>query len=160
MLTVGTDSYVTVAEADEYISKRYTSNSKDRKRWEELSKEDKEIIIRNACDEIELMPFQGRKITREQKLEFPRLPYQYGNPVVPDIVKYAQIELALWLSDDKTQLEQSQRRDLQAQGVESFSIGDLSESYASGNAEQSAPLLCSKCAALLKPYLRGGYETC
>lgn len=71
MLTVGTDSYVTVAEADEYISKRYTSNSKDRKRWEELSKEDKEIIIRNACDEIELMPFQGRKITMEQKLAFP-----------------------------------------------------------------------------------------
>lgn len=162
MLTIGTDSYITITEADEYISSRYRSNNKDRKRWQELTEEDKEVLLRNACAEMELLPFHGRKITREQKLAFPRLPYQYGRveEIAPLRVKQAQVELALWLSDEEKQGNQSQRQELQSQGVESFSIGDLSESYGKGVGEKSAPLLCSKVKTLIAPYLNGGYDIC
>ena len=68
---------------------------------------------------------------------------------LPYGIKQAQVELALWLSDDTKQANQSQRQELQSQGVESFSIGDLSESYGKGVGEKSAPLLCSKVKALV-----------
>jgi hypothetical protein len=78
----------------------------------------------------------------------------------PESIKRAQIELALWLSDDQKQADQLQRRDLQAQGVDSFSIGDLSESYKTGGSDKAVPLLCPKVSALLRPYLTGGFSTC
>lgn len=95
-------------------------------------------------------------------MAFPRLPYQYGKveEIAPLRVKQAQVELALWLSDDTKQANQSQRQELQSQGVESFSIGDLSESYGKGVGEKPAPLLCSKVKALVAPYLDGGYDIC
>lgn len=162
-LEVGKNSYVTVAEADEYITSHYRSNSKDRQRWSELPEEDKEILLQNACTEIELLPFPGRKADREQELAFPRLPQQYGQAQdPPKRILAAQIELALWLSDGGKQEELSQRQELQGQGVTSFSLGDLSESYQGGvsSATQNTALLCPKVKALLTPYLSGGYVTC
>lgn len=159
-MQVGTDSYVTLQEAEDYIAKHYRSNNPGRKRWAELEDADKEILLTEACSEIDLLPFIGRKTLPDQLLAFPRLPMQYGSADgAPAQVKAAQIEFALWLSDDDKQGEMSQREALRAQGVESFSIGDLSESYAGGGVK-SAPLLCPKAAALLSPYLSGGYATC
>lgn len=162
MLEVGTNTYVSREYADEYITSRYKTNSKDRKRWEELSEEDKEILLINACDELENLQWQGRTATKGQAMAFPRLPFQYGktDEIAPLRVKQAQVELALWLSDDTKQANQSQRQELQSQGVESFSIGDLSESYGKGVGEKPAPLLCSKVKALIAPYLSGGYDIC
>jgi len=159
-MTVGIDTYVTVAEADEYISTHYRSNSKDRKRWNELETEDKEVLLVNACTELETLPFQGRKAVVDQPLSFPRLPMQYGrtDEGAPANVKAAQIELALWLSDEEKQVEIAQRVELQGQGVQSFSVGNLSESY---NAPIThAALKCSKAKVLLSRYLNGGYAIC
>jgi hypothetical protein len=47
-IVVGTDSYVTVIEADTYISLHYLSTNAQRQAWEELITEDKEIILRKA----------------------------------------------------------------------------------------------------------------
>lgn len=161
-MQAGFDTYVTVGDADTYIKSRYLTSSTDRKRWIELDYADKEVFLANACIEIEQLPFRGRKAVVNQPLSFPRLPYQYGHTDsgAPTTVKYAQIELALWLSDEDKQSEYTKRRDLQAQGVESFGIGDLSESYVVGAAVKPAPLLCSKSASLLAQYLNGGYSTC
>jgi hypothetical protein len=161
-MTVGTDSYVSVSEADEYISKRYTSANADRLRWAAFSDQDKEILLLNACTELEALPFRGRKALIAQPLAFPRMPYQWGHDLnyVPEAIKQAQIELALYLSNENKQSELSQRQSLQAQGVQSFSIGDLSESYASGGSMKAAPLLCAKSARLLASYLNGGFGVC
>ena len=160
MLEVGTNSYITTTEADEYISSRYRSNNKDRKRWEELSESDKEILLVNACDELERLPWIGRRASRQQTLSFPRLPLQYGrSQEPPQAIKHAQAELALWLSDDTKQANANQRQELQSQGVTSFGIGDLSESY-TGNSTNPAPMLCSKVAGLIAPYINGGHSTC
>lgn len=162
MLEPGTNSYVTVVQADDYITSHYRSNSKGRQRWEGLKEEDKEVLLLNACSELELLPFPGRKADREQELAFPRLPQQYGlAQEPPKRILAAQVELALWLSDEAKQEEISQRQDLQDQGVTSFSLGDLSESYGEGaSSSQAAVLLCPKAKGLLTPYLSGGYATC
>jgi len=162
MLEVGTNTYVSREYADEYITSRYKTNSKDRKRWEDLAEEDKEILLINACDELENLQWQGRTAVKGQAMAFPRLPFQYGktDEIAPLRVKQAQVELALWLSDDTRQSKLSKRQELQSQGVESFSIGDLSESYGEGVGEKSVPLLCPKVKALVSPYLNGGYDIC
>lgn len=163
-MTVGTDSYVTAAEADSYIAARYTATSADRIRWNALSTVDKDILLVDSCYEIEILPFRGRKVLKTQPLSFPRrIPFQSGvaeTPEVPDGIKFAQIELALYLSDKTKVAEQSQRQSLQSQGVRSFSLGDLSESYRTGSSQKAAPLLCPKCALFLRPHLSGGAAIC
>lgn len=159
MLIVGTDSYVTVTEADGYIDRNYRSNNPDRKRWQEISDEDKEVLLRQACKEIDALPFKGRKATIKQPLAFPRLPFQYCSAVdVPANVKSAQIELALWLSDDEKQAEISQRQSLQTQGITAVSIGSTSESYGKHNGNHSVANLCIPVKTLLYSWLNGGYE--
>ncbi len=161
MLEVGKNSYVNVEDADAYVTGHYRSNSKDRQRWEGLETEDKEILLVGACAEIELLTFCGRKAGTNQVLAFPRLPMQYGQPQqAPAVVTAAQIELALWLSDDVRQAEAGQRQSLQMQGVQSFSLGDLSESYTPSAVGKLGTLLCPKAARLLSPYMTGGYALC
>jgi len=162
MLEVGTNTYVSREYADEYITSRYKTNNEDRNRWRETPEEDKEILLISACDELNNLQWQGRTAVKGQAMAFPRLPFQYGktDEIAPLRVKQAQVELALWLSDDTRQSKLSKRQELQSQGVESFSIGDLSESYGKGVGEKPAPLLCSKVKALIAPYLSGGYDIC
>lgn len=160
-LEVGKNSYVTVAQADEHIASHYRSNNTDRQRWDELAEEDKETLLINACAELELLPFQGRKANRDQELSFPRLPFQYGNAEHPPAkVLAAQVELALWLSNDAKQDELTLRQELHAQGITGFSLGDLSETYREGSSTGSVVLLCPKARRLLSPYLAGGFATC
>lgn len=161
-ITVGTNSYVTIADADTYISGHYRSNNTDKKRWDELEEEDKEVCLVNACELIEVLPFQGRKALSTQTMQFPRLPMQYCHTEegTPANVKQAQIELALYLSNDEAQADAEQRKALQTQGVKSFSVGKLSEAYATDTSIKSAAYLCTKCMDKLKPYLNGGYATC
>ena len=160
-MQVGQDSYVTVAEADAHISGHYRSTSAARTRWSALSVDDKAVLLVNACTGMEQLPYQGRKALSDQPLAFPRLPAQYSAAQeAPANVKAAQIELALWLSDDAKQAEHAQRLDLQEQGVKSFSLGDLSESYSDKPRPTSIVLSCAKVKTLLARYLSGGYTTC
>ena len=161
MLEVNKNSYVTVEDADSYITTHYRSNNKLRKVWEELDDADKSASLLSACADMEVLPFGGRAMTAGQAMAFPRLPYQYGSAgEVPDRVKHAQVELALWQLDETHTAQAEQRQALQAQGVESFSVGDLSESYTTGATAQPTALMCAKVANLLAPYLNGGHATC
>lgn len=157
--------YTTVALADTYISTHYTADSSERKRWEELTEDDKKVYLTNSFEAIEKLQFKGRKAVSGQETAFPRLPYQYGktDEIAPQRVKFAEIELALWLSDTKRTAKSKKRKELIEDGVKSFSVGDLSENY--GDTAQTevrtvSALKCSKCRELLLPYLCGGFETC
>lgn len=156
--------YSSVKEADSYISTHYTSKSAAYKRWNALSEDDKTVYLNNAFDSIECLKFGGRKAVPEQETAFPRLPYQYGHTDsgVPERVKSAEIELALYLSDEKKQESSEKRSKLIADGVKSFSLGDLSESYGDNvqSASKSSVYDCKKAAILLAPYLSGGFEIC
>lgn len=156
--------YTSVQEANDYISNHYTEDSAERKRWETLSDNDKNVYLTNAFESIEKLNFNGRKAVPGQETAFPRLPYQYGRleEVAPKSVKFAEMELALWLSDTKRTAKSKRRKELIEDGVTSFSIGDLSESYSdsSNTKENVSALTCSKCRELLLPYLCGGFEMC
>ena len=78
-MTVGTDTYVTAAEADEYIAGHYRGNSKARQRWNAVSDADKAVLLVQAASAIEEVPFRGRKAIFDQPMAFPRLPIQYGH---------------------------------------------------------------------------------
>lgn len=161
MLTVGTQSYVTLAEAEEYIATHVLSSGEAVLHWIGLDDSDKEILLRNACEAIDALPLVGRKLYCDQLLQFPRWPwFRSSSDPIPQRIKAAQIELALWASDTGALAESEHRAGLQRQGVQSFSLGDLSESYAAGGANKAAPLVCPKASQLLDLYISGGFETC
>lgn len=156
--------YTSIQFADTYISARYALGSATGKRWSSLSDEEKTVFLTSAFDAIEAMPFRGKKVSPHQNNAFPRLPYQYGRTEegAPQRVKYAEVELALWLSDRKKRESSEKRTQLIADGVKSFSVGDLSESYSdsSETTRTFTAVSCKKAMELLAPYLSGGVDIC
>lgn len=128
-----------------------------------MSNDDKTVLLQNAFEAIEQLPFRGRKMASDQEAAFPRLPFQYGeqDAEAPTNVKNAEVELALWMSDDSKQKSAEKRAQMISDGVKSFSLGDLSESYAGKPAcSDFTAKSCQKCMNLLRQYLTGGFGTC
>lgn len=146
MLTVGTDSYVTLTEADEIV--RLLSDEPQLKDgWFNLGDSDKECKLRNACYRIESMRFGSFKHSIQQSLQFPR----GTDSAVPERVKQAQVFEAMQSLDTAA----AKRRELQEQGVKSISIGNTSESYSDGSLASYGTLTSRVAYTLLKPYLLG-----
>ena len=133
-------SYCTVEYADEYFSGRLHAES-----WGETSDADKEKALKQATREIDRQPLTGRKATDTQALAFPR----YPDAEIPEAVKEACCEVALALLERGN----SQRRKLQQEGVQSFTLGNMSETYITGAGKG---LLCQEAKELLRPWLLGG----
>lgn len=151
--------YVTTAEALEYIKTRYVAANELRVAWETLTEEDQAAYLQRSFDAMELLVYRGRKYSVGQTTAFPRWP----DPVVPEAVKRAQIENAVTLSDP-TAVEEADLYDrLWRYGVESYKIGNLSESSSSGawgraNGSAGVDLPSVEAAKLLRPYLGGGFN--
>jgi hypothetical protein len=133
------ESYCTIEEANEYFAGRLHAE-----RWGETSDADKEKALRQATKEIDRMPLIGRKAVSEQVLAFPRHP----EIKIPEAVKAACCEIALALLERGN----SQRRKLQQEGVQSFSLGNMSETYTPG---AGRGLLSQESKDLLRPWLLG-----
>ncbi len=138
-LQEGINTYCTIEYAEEYFSgKIYTEE------WDEADATTKEKALKEATRQIDRQPLRGRKSDREQTLAFPR----YPDTEVPEAVKEACCEEALALLERGN----SQRRKLQQEGVQSFSLGNMSESYAAGAGKG---LLSQEAKELLRPWLIG-----
>jgi len=164
-LTVDTDSYISLEDADAFVSANYTSTETEFTTWDALEDADKEIYLRRACKKIDKQRFTGIKAVSTQALEFPRAimsdyrreqyPALYTilnndwivQTETPQAVKDAQVEEALQLA-----IGEPQRLKLQRQGVKSFSLGSLSESYSGPN---RITLISEEARDLLRPYLAG-----
>ena len=147
--------YVTLAEANEYISTHYLSKDALRVGWEGMSDADKTVMLTKAFQTLELLPFTGRKTDRSQLKAFPRWPHQE----VPETIKHAQIENALACSDPSKEEDLKYYERLQTFGIESYSIGNLSESLGSGTSSaQITGIVSATAEKLLRPYLGGGYR--
>jgi hypothetical protein len=138
-ITIGENSYIDIEGADEYFTGRLYAE-----RWGETSDADKEKALRRATKEIDRQLLKGRKATDTQELAFPR----YPDTEVPEAVKGACCEEALTLLERGN----SQRRKLQQEGVQSFTLGNMSETYAPG---AGRGLLSQEAKELLKPWLLG-----
>ena len=133
-------SYCTIEEANAYFSGRLHAES-----WFEADDETKENAILQATKAIDRQLLRGRKTNPEQELAFPRHP----DTEIPAAVKEACCEEALALLERGN----SQRRKLQQEGVQSFSLGNMSETYVVGAGKG---LLNQKAKELLRPWLLGG----
>lgn len=150
--------YVTVQEADTYIASHYLSTDEVVSAWNALSESDKAVLLTKAFQIIELLPFTGRKTAPGQPYAFPRWP----DKTVPDRIKWAQIELALNKSDASSNEDAKYYERLWLYGVDSYTIGNLSEktstgSYTIGGA-QATGVTSAEAERLLQPYLGGGYR--
>lgn len=151
--------YVDVKYADEYVSTHFLTTDSLRISWESLLDEDKEILLTRSFDAIECLPYVGCKSDPKQTTAFPRCP----SDEVPEAVKNAQVENAVSLADSSTSEDQAFYEKLWQFGVESYSIGNLSEKTSSGawgrsTGSATSGIVSARATQLLQPYLRGGYQ--
>ena len=139
MLEIGTNSYIDIAGANEYFAGRLHAES-----WAGADDSTKEKALRQATKTIDRQLLIGRKTNPEQELAFPR----YPDTEVPEAVKEACCEEALAILE----IGNSQRRKLQQEGVQSFSLGNMSETFAAGAGKG---LLSQEAKELLRPWLLG-----
>lgn len=119
-LIVGTNSYMTLEEANELVSSSYLSSSKEREYWNSLSDDDKTILIINATDKVDIqqMCYIGIKRDSKQNMEWPRVIHGKETECPWSIKK----GLILQLLTDKME-EQTSEFKLKEMGVKSFADG-------------------------------------
>lgn len=155
-MTVGIDTYITLEEANTYISTYYVSTDPLRINWDKLENADKEVYLRNGSKAIDSLVLLGKRASKDQKMEFPRQIDKVIQKEVPDKVKFAQVETALSSADPIIQ----NRQDLINAGVVSYRIGDLSETYKDrNNMSVDAKLYnSSKAVKYLTEFIGGTYN--
>lgn len=147
--------YATVEEANAYIASYYSSKDNLRLAWEELSDEDKQVMINRSERSINQLPFTGSPV--DKNTMFPRNPNPDNSL---EQVKIATIELSIHSLDETYKT----RYDLQQQGVKSYEIGDLKETFGLSQGSTSYSGIDSYTYAIVFPYLKdylgGGYSIC
>lgn len=152
-------SYSTITEADQYIAEHYLSTDSQRLLWEELSDEDKQVLLNQAFDVIEALPLTGHKTDVAQPYAFPRCP----DKCVPQEVVNAEIELAFKLSDGDASDEAKEYRRMALYGINSYHIGNFGETvlaYGGQSLAIKSGLISEVSERLLSPWLSGGYNLC
>jgi hypothetical protein len=100
-ITVGTDTYVTLAEANSY----FTTHLNGATPWASATTDQREQALRQATKDIDARQYKGVVTVTGQALEFPRngIADRRGETVtattVPDAVKLAQYEQAFHVLD-------------------------------------------------------------
>lgn len=157
MITVGIDTYTTVAEADAYFTTTLKNSA-----WTALDNAVKEICLKTACRKMETLKYIGIKAVSTQPLEFPRVYTDslYNSDYIfnpsadgtPQDVKDAQSELALWLYQNQN----NQALNAQEMGIKSMSLGG--ESYSFGGT--AGNIICTDCNDYLNKWIRKGFKVC
>lgn len=144
--------YATVVQADEYVQNYYSSSDSLRLAWEALPESDRLVSLNRAEQVIDRLPFKGKPVSANKA--FPRHP----DTEIPSEVVQATIELAVQSLDK----EAKERYELRRQGVRSYKLGDLSESFS--EVAVAAPGVDAHAYSIVFPFLRnwlgGGYEIC
>ena len=178
MIEINIDTYVNVAEADEYVRKYYLETDEKNAAWAEMTEAQKETALRKAAMAIDSVIYPGRKKDSDQEMEFPRC-YKNGYyfPLswyetytkeggawhcmaeVPEKIKHAQVEEALEMA-----CPTGDSQDFEAfnGSVRSFSIGGLKENYGAGygasvNTVKTA-LRSKRAQRWMSRYAGGGFD--
>lgn len=153
VIEVGVNCYIDIDDADEYFSLKYGADA-----WDALSDEDKDKLLISATRKIDRLPLRGKKRSYSQALGFPRYFDNYYDEeymasllyaeTVPEEVEKATCEEAWAMLNT----EASKRRELQRQGVKSYSLGRLSETF---QGSRSLSLVSEEAKELLRPWIAG-----
>ena len=160
-MTVGVDTYVDVAKADDFVRLLLRPYDELRVFWGVLSNEEKESYLLRSTQQIDALTFSGAKSNGNQRLQFPR----NGARGLLQTVEKAAVYNALGLMNEeiKTTAEK-QMQVFKSLGVFKNPRLDQTSQQAIATAENAVPTeekipLASKTAyALLKPYRRGGFS--
>jgi hypothetical protein len=168
-VTVGENSYITVTDADVYFNERLFPDA-----WLSATVDQKAQSLIMATKKIDRQYIRGIKADLEQTLEFPRSIYSNSRGINPfyNPLKTSIQTTPGWITETEASQEvkdatceeaiailqagaSAQKRiQLQQQGVKSFSLGNLSETFTGGVTGQK--LLSIEATQLLQPYLSGG----
>jgi len=149
-LTVGTNTYVNLADASGYIDTLYDYAAT----WAALSADAQARALISATKDIDGCRFSGYKCSDTQSLAFPRVidtPYpttDHDRYEVQESVPQAVINACCC---EAAALVTSNRDTLRAAGVSEYSIGSLREKLTGGAKALKSP----RAIRLLKPYLLG-----
>lgn len=146
-------AYATVEEAGTYVATYYSSTDNARVRWEALSAPDKQILLNRSEQVIDLLPFKG--IAAIEGKAFPREP---NKELSLSRARVATIELAV---QTHSNAEFQERLALQKQGVKSYKIGDLSETFKDVSYDNYIDqFVLDVVGPYLKDWLGGGFRIC
>jgi hypothetical protein len=143
--------YLTIEEADIFISSHFLSSSKERTEWEALMDEDKQVLLINGFENIENNVFTGYKTYENQIEQWPR----NGSEIVPDEIKAAQLYEALEIGfGDTTSYDAIEK------GIQSESIGKISTSYFSNAFYNfnSSRIKSTTARKILNKYIKRVYD--
>lgn len=181
MLEKGKDTYATVEFADCYIESHYPNSNPLRVHFSVLTENEKEEYLRSAVQEIERLPFIGRKYLVSQKMQFPRMRNvslhgisptyasmflgNLGINEIPESVMQAQVENALGiLANEISAVSDKQFMTLQSLGIikntkyNKREAGDLGfGADITGANSKRCPLSSTKAYTLLREWLGGAY---
>ena len=154
-ITVGTDSYITVAEATTILA-----NFFDTENFDDATEANKELALKQATRDIDSLKYLGTKYDDEQALLFPRdfVNYAQGETalqVVNDKIKIAQALEALKIMDNRVDGE-DQMIALQKKGVKSQSVEGTSVTYSDDSIDKQRKKVMKSDEALvyLKPFIQ------
>lgn len=180
MLTVGNDSYVSLEDANNIIAAAFISTDSALQNWNNLSDNDKEVLLRQSCRSIDNLKYSGRRQNTNQVLEFPRIQQSYAgitsrlfigqfydNGLIDDssygfgglnLAREAQCINAVYagLYNDLT----TEQIGVNIQGLTSKRAGPISETYSRSskyssvtNEDAMKGIYTSKVYSLLTPWL-------
>lgn len=156
-LTVGTNTYVSLADAETYFVSRLNASD-----WASATDDEKAQALILATQNIDGLFLKGEKYDHDQTLQFPRsypvkdapirrdfgnIDGTYSETSITSDVERLVCEEALALLGGWTAV----RAQLVAQGVTSFSIGNHSETLSEGSGGLS--LVSGQATKLARPYI-------
>ena len=133
-------AYVSVEDASSYLAGRPNSEH-----WTNATPEQQLGALKEASDRIDELPWRGLPLIQEQTRAWPRTGV--------DATSFNVVRRAVILEALAMVQPVSERQKLQAEGVTSYRIGSLSETY-KGEVKKSAGAFNSASAFyILRPYL-------
>lgn len=150
------NSYVGLTEANAYLA---AGAHLQAAAWTALDDTQKAAALITATRQIDRLRFWGCKYSELQALQFPREYCNWKFNEIPKELREAVMEQAVSLAPNIATGGQSTRERLQSQGVESYSIGDLSETFATSRTDQAVTSsaeskLCQDARILLAGFIR------
>lgn len=159
------NSYVTRADANLYLADQFGTAA-----WDALADTDKDKALKQATRQIDRYRFHGWRALAGQALNFPRFrpgdqpglgisvpdsdePIHSTILYIPIKVQRACCEQALWIAQNASRGGQSARQQLQQEGVDSFRMGDLQETFTHGGKRFGGQSLCPAAEDLLKRWI-------
>lgn len=159
-MTVGIDTYVDVAKADETVRLLLRPYDEFRVFWSVLSDEEKESYLLRSTQQIDSLVYTGAKRDCNQRLQFPR---NRESELSQTIIKAAVYNALGLMNEEIKSTAEKQMQVFKSLGVFKNPRLDQTSMRAIATAENAAPAeikipLASKTAYdLLKPYRRGSF---